>query len=307
MKNFTTTALLLLFSYFNSFSQAPFTTLVQEPRLLEKVDNNFIPTYDKVTDTVSISNFFSRLDADSTLTDSVSTFIESKKNEVDFFKNNTLALSLLDEGESRLSISSQVIHYKLYVADPKENNKYRINRYNIPLLLISKLSTSYDTINASGSIDVLDYEAAPISLRIMPSWETRFNTYTDVIYYGFYTDIRGLNIYDPESSNYDIEVIGSGGIGLTYQGVGQAGIYNSNGEYAEGKYSISLILQAATGKKEIISKLFDTDKNFVTSFQAFFLFKVDDDSKLNIKIGYQRFFQETIAGTKSNFSIAIGI
>jgi len=303
-KLFLTLTITLIFSNF-LFSQAPFTTLVKEPRFVKKATNiDGSKKFEEVTTITSQAAVIEDIDQQG-LNDGDE--VKTKKNDVDFFKNNTLSFSILDEGENRLSVSSQVLHYKLYVANPNERNKWRLNRYNIPLLLISKLSSSYDSINASSSIDVLDYEAAPITLRIMPSFKKSFKTYNDVIYYGLYADLRGLNLFNSETNDYDIEMVGTAGIGLTYQGDGQAGTYNKNGEYAPGKYSISIILQGATGKKEVIGRLFDTEKDVIGSFQSYFLFKVTEGSKLNLKVGYQYFFERTIAGTRSNFSIAIGV
>lgn len=286
-------------------AQTPFTTLVKEPRFLEKkvnIDNK--QKFVAVTDTIIIK---AKIDNEILGLENNDKIRKSDKNDIDFFKNNGLTLNLIDKGENRLSVNSQVLHYKLYIANPNEKNKYRINRYNIPLLVITKLSTSYDSINATSALDVLDYEAAPITLRVMPSFKKSFITYNDVFYYGFYADLRGLNLHNPENNNYDMDFIGSGGIGLTYQGDGQAGTYNSDGEYESGRYSISIILQGAFGKKETIMRLFNTEKDYVTAIQSYFLFKVSENSPLNIKIGYQYLFQETIARTKSNFSVTIGI
>jgi hypothetical protein len=306
MKKIIFTLIFILLNIAFLKAQAPFTTLVKEARFVEKVTNIDGKEVFKKVKKIDSTFVFNLLDIEkSALTENQK--VETKKNDIDFFKNNSLSLTILNEGETRTSVSAQVIHYKLYVANPNEKNKYRINRYNIPLMLISKLSTSYDSINSSSSIDVLDYEAAPITLRIMPSWKKSFKTYSDVIYYGFYTDLRGLNLYNTQTNEYDMEFIGSAGIGITYQGDGSAGTYNKNGEYSPGRYSVSAILQGATGKKEVIGKLFDTDKDFVGSFQSYFIFKVAEKSHLNIKIGYQYFFDRTIAGTKSNFSIALGI
>lgn len=141
----------------------------------------------------------------------------------------------------------------------------------------------------------------------MPSFKHQFKGYSDVIYFGFYTDLRGLNMYNNTTLKYDMEFIGSGGIGFTFEGDGDAGKYNENGEYKSGKYSLSFILQGATGKKEVLQRLFDTKNEIVSSLQTYFLFRVDKDSKFNLKIGYQYLFQETLAGSKSNFSIALGI
>lgn len=293
--------MIFILSALKSFSQTPFTTLVKEPRFLIKTthENGLLA----VEDTAQLRSLVDSPDSTSG-TDMVKSSI---KNDFEFFNNNAFSLNILNKGENRASISSQVILYKLYVANPTDDNTYRLNRYNIPVMLISKLSTNYDSTYGSSAIDVLDYEAAPVTLRIMPSFKKSFQTYNDVLYFGIYTDLRGINISNPESGTNDIEFVGSGGIGLTYQGDGKAGTYNPNGEYEPGRYSISLIFQAATGRNEVISRLFETNNNYVTSLQGYFVFKISDKSRLNLKAGYQHFFQETVGGIKSNFSIALGI
>jgi hypothetical protein len=295
--------IILIVSFSKSFSQTPFTTLVKEPRFLEKTanDNRLLAIEEK--DSANVKLLVDRQDS----TFGTSVIEASTKNDFDFFKSSAFSLNILNKGENRISVSSQVLFYKLYIANPTDDNKYRLNRYNIPLMLISKLSTNYDSTYGSSAVDVLDYEAAPVTLRIMPSIKKSFRTYNDVFYFGFYTDLRGINLSNLKSGTNDIEFVGSGGIGLTYQGDGKAGTYNSNGEYEAGRYSISIIFQAASGKKEVISKLFATENNYVTSFQGYFVFKISDKSKLNLKAGYQHFFQETIGGIKNNFSIAIGM
>jgi len=296
-------ALIIMMITLKSFGQAPFTTLVKEPRFLEKRVN--LDSHERLI-AVTDSNKIKRNNTNSKLFDE-GEIIETKKTDIDFFKNNGLTVNLINKGLNRMSVNSQVLHYKLYFANPNEKNKYRLNRYNIPLLIVTKLSTTYDSINATSALDVLDYEAAPITLRIMPSFKQSFVTYNDVFYYGLYADIRGINVHNPESNSYKMDFIYSGGIGFTYQGDGVAGTYNNNGEYTPGRYSISVILQGATGRQEFISNLFKTDKNYITSLQSYFIFKVSETSQLNIKIGYMRFFKETISGIKSNFTITLGI
>lgn len=268
---------------FNSDAQTPFTTIVNE--LIKG-------TQDATTKTFA---------------ETPATPDTTKEVPLSFFNNNSLSVNLINTG-NRVSLSAEVLHYKLYIWNPDETSvSTRKYRFNIPLLLISKLSTQYDSINSATSWDVLDYEAAPVTLRLMPSFKHKFEGKKDVIYYGFYADLRGLNMYNTATDKYDVEFIGSGGLGFTYEGDGEAGKYNENGEYTPGKYSLSFILQGATGKKETLQRLFDTEKEVVTSLQTYFLFRVDKDSKFNLKIGYQYLFQETLAGAKSNFSIALGI
>lgn len=298
--------LLVIFAFCNTslYSQTPFTTLVKEPRFLKKSLASGKMLGLNKNDKSKVDNYFAT--NDSTLNgDSV--IERSIKNDFDFFRNNSLSLNLLSTGENRASINSQVLYYKLYVANPNDSNTYRLNRYNIPLMLISKLSTNYDSLSASSAIDVLDYEAAPITVRIMPSFRKAFHTYNDVIYWGFYTDLRGINLSNPQAGSNDIEFVGTAGFGFTYQGDGSAGTYNTNGEYESGRYSISLIFQTATARKEVISRLFATDENYVTSLQGYLVFKVSEKSKLNFKCGFQHFFQKTLGGLKNNFSLSIAM
>jgi|GEM_PF-2514471 len=313
---------IIFFAFSTSYSQAPFTTLAQEPTHLIKSKTKYVK-YDVEKKIESLKEDEKKNQLNVELNEEkkraeveekfkkylLEQNIESinPKEEVNFFKNNSLSLSILNEGDNRLSINSQVIYYKINILTPVEGiiSNYR---YNIPLMLISKLSTSYDSINASSSIDVLDYEAAPVTLRIMPSFKLSTNEkHNEKVLIGFYTDARGINVNRPSTNDNKIEIIGSGGFGFTFQGDGEAGFYDENGEYESGNWMFSLILQGAIGKKEIIQSLFNTEKNFVTSFQSYFAFKIIENSKFNLKAGYQHFFQESISGNKNNFSIAIGL
>lgn len=284
-----------------SYGQTPFTTLSLEPRFLKET-GSAIKKFEAITDSEPIRKI-----AKDTAKEKQEGRKSNKNDSLGFFKYNGLTLNIINKGENRLSVNSQVLYYKLYMCNPKEADSIQKYRFNIPFLVITKLSNNYDSVNASSSLDVLDYEAAPITLRIMPSFNKTFANYTDVFYWGGYVDLRVLNLYSPSKKNYDMEFIGSGGIGFTYQGYGEAGSYNPNGESAPGRYSLSVILQGAKGKKEVIQRLFNTDKDYVFSVQSYFIFKTKENSPLNIKIGYQYFFKKTIAGTKSNFSVALGI
>lgn len=291
---------LFLFSV-KSNSQAPFTTLAMEPTHIKKVGEKY-----SMFDIEDVENKKGAKTKNQFLSDEKIIKTVPREDAV-FFKNNSLALSVFNSGATRASINSQVIFYKINIFTPIDDEKSNY-RYNIPLMLISKMSTSYDSISASNSIDVLDYEAAPVTLRIMPSWRiSENNNYKEKVLFGFYTDVRGLNYYRPASNSHQIEVVGSGGLGFTFQGDGEAGFYNQNGENLPGKWLLSVMLQGATGKKEIIQSLFATDKDYVTSFQSYFSFIISENNKFNLKVGYQHYFQETIAGNNNNFSIAIGI
>lgn len=287
----------LLYSCFCT-AQTPFTTLVKDPRLLKVREENGKFFYKAVYDKKVLDSFF-----DSTLKDK-ETYTTTQKTELMFFKNNSLALNLANKGENRMSINSEVIHYKLFIANPNNNNRYRYNKVNIPLLLISKISTSSDTIAKSSAYDILDYNGSPLTVRIMPSWKKDFVNFNDVIYYGFYLDLRGIQT-TPDKLNLDY--IWSSGLGFTYQGDSEGAKVSENGDYLQGKYSFSVIYQVATGNDTVIKSLFDTSGKFVSALQGFFIIKLGNDNPLNLRIGYQYYMKEILNGSKSNLSIALGI
>lgn len=302
------TSLIILFAPFVLFAQAPFTTLVKEPVLLEKQENGYV-MYNIEThlkDAKTKDNYDAQLEYKTLLNNEGDDVIEST-NKVGFFKNSSLALNMLSNSENRASINAQVLFYKINFLTPVDS-KPKNYKYNIPVMIISKLSTSYDSISGSSALDVLDYEAAPVTLRIMPSWKISKNrTYKEQLLFGFYADARGINVQNTNADDYSLEVVGSAGIGFTLTGNGEAGIYNEEGNYEKGNWLVSAMFQGALGDKDVVQKLFNTDKDYVTSFQAYFAFNISDSSKFNLKIGYQHFFNETIAGTNNNFSIAIGM
>lgn len=318
--------LLLIFLITNSLvhSQEPFSTPFREPIALKVVENeDGFKEYEMVQAKDTIQKIIEeKKDFDN------DTGIVVIKPKLGFFRNNSLTANIIGD-ESRYSINSEVLFFKLFIASPskrvfKRKNIYENGRltgqqdqnayqarvpkykYNLPLMLISKLSTKYDSISSSSAIDALDYEASPITLRVMPSFAIDFHNYNDKINLGFYADLRGLNVSnDNIDSTSDLEFVGSGGLGFTYKGDGEAGVYNEEGNYSEGKYSISAILQGVTGKRELIQGLFETNKDYVMAFQGYFIYNSISDSRFDIKVGYQYFFEKTAGGARSNFTIGI--
>lgn len=301
---------LLLFMPLFIIAQAPFTTLAMEPTYIEKTGDGykrFNIVQSRKDEESSKGAAFSETSFIQGIDNNANVQQTEDKNEVGFFKNSALALNILNNSESRASINAQVLFYKINILTPVEASKSNW-RYNIPLMVISKLSTSYDSISGASAIDVLDYEAAPVTLRVMPSFKLSDNkAFKEELLFGFYADARGINIQNTETNDYDLEVVGSGGIGFTLTGHGEAGIYNTSGDYEKGEWLLSAMIQGAIGNEDVIQRLFNTDKKYVTSFQSYFSFNISENSKFNLKIGYQHYFQETIGGTKNNFSIALGI
>lgn len=308
MKYYLLIIFLLVFSN-NTFCQAPFTTLSVEPNYVQEITKEHYKYVDIKKE---------KADFDKKNNTSNGSFEDEKKikkikktdtkesDDVDFFKNNGLAMSIIDNGENRLSLTSQVIFYKINIFTPIE--KISNHKYNIPIMLISKLSNNYDSIQSASSIDAIDYEAAPITLRIMPSFKLSKNKkYEEQLLGGFYLDARGLNIYNPTINEHETEIVGSGGIGFSFRGNGEAGMYNKIGELEKGKWLFSAMFQGTVGDKKTIQSLFKTEKDFITAIQSYFTFKISENNKFNLKVGYQHFFQKTIAGNKNNFSIAVAL
>lgn len=297
----TTLSFFLLFMLLSLYSEAqtPFTTLVKEPRLLQiKTNSNGKEIYNAVYDTLTIYKYFN------TPSFNKSGYTETKKEELLFFKNNNLAISFANEGGNRASLNAEIIHYKLYVANPNESNTYRYNKFNIPLLVISNISTQSDTITKSSAYDVLDYYGSPLALRIMPSIKSNFTSINDVIYLGFYTDLRGIQT---NSEKLNLSYVWSNGLGLTFHGDSEGARVNESGDYIQGKYSLSIMYQFATGNDELINSLFETDNSVAQAFQGIFIIRLGEDNPLNFRVGYQYYITQILNGNKSNFSIALGI
>ena len=277
----------------NIFSQTPFTTLVEEPRDLKK---NIDGSYSAFTGDKSAQGF------------DTSSIVENDDNS-SFFNDSSISMSVLSTGETRASISANVLHYKLNFLVPNNENTKKKYKYNIPLLLISKLSSNYDSINAPNAIDALDYEASPVTLRIMPSYKLpNGKTYKRNVYIGAYLDVRGLNMKDVDNNDTSIDIVYSGGIGFTFESEGEAGKYNRQyKKYKKGNWSFSSMLQYTTGKRETMTQIFDSNSKVAAAIQTYLVFKLQDESKFNIKIGMSNYFQKTLAGNSNSFSIALGI
>ncbi len=287
---------LLMFILLNTvylYGQAPFTTLCIEQRLVKSVDD------DKSTEDEP-QRFLKAKDG-------VQTDTTKANKEVGFFKNNGLTINLLEEGDKRMSVASQVLYYKLYLSDPVDTSSLK-KRIQLPLMVIAKVSTNYDSVSIANSIDALDYEASPITIRVMPSFSIPINGLKNVLLAGAYLDGRALNMQNHGGDGYKTELIFSSGFGLTYQGYAEAGIYNKSGELSEkGTFSISAMLQYAKGQDDVMARLFNSNSGEAWAFQSFLMFRGKEESKFNMKIGYQHFFQRTISGTKNNFTLSLGM
>lgn len=120
--------LLLLLMTSITYAQTPFTTLARE-LITGKKENN-------------TGAFVESSGANAE---------ETKKVPLSFFNNSSLSMNLINTG-NRVSLSSEVLHYKLFFINPDtEKIKTRTYRFNIPLMVISKLSTQYDSINSATS------------------------------------------------------------------------------------------------------------------------------------------------------------
>lgn len=297
------TCLVVLFSIVTiSNGQAPFTTTLLEGRVLRIVEGE-TGRYETEKDTHKIAEFLAKPELER-LNDTV--YIKSGDKEVDFFNNSGIALNLFNQGESRASVHTTVLHYRLNIFDPidKSTAKYKAK---LPVMIITKLSSSYDSISSTSAMDILDYEGSPITLRVMPSFALPLERMKNALFVGAYADARLVNMYNGANNSYASDVIGSFGAGLTYQGLSRAGKLDENAEYHPNKFSLSVMFQLATGDKAYMQKLFNIDNATVMGIQSYLSVKLFDNESLHMKIGYQYFFQETISGTKSNFSIALGI
>lgn len=284
----------------SSKAQLPFVTVVKEPRFTKNVGGevSFVTSEDEVSKAVDAIKKTDDVGGEG--------FLPTGKDVLKFFNNNHLGTTIINDGPTRVNLKSQVLHYKLYIANPKEGDKERIYKYNIPLLLITKLSSNYDSLYISSGIDAIDYEPAPITIRTMPSWSISDFGYNQALFWGVYFDYRGLNLLDNEGTGHEIEMVRSFGIGVTYMSEGEAS--SDFDLYEPGSWVFSLMLQGASGEEDVMKRMFQTSNNLVGAIQGMFMFKISkENNSLNLKVGYQYLFDKLQAGNRQIYSIALGM
>lgn len=296
MKKIPFQLIILIFNSFISLSLQ-----AQEPFDVPCID------YPKFT-TIDFTNNFIEVEASSN---------NNISNNIRSFSQQNLGLSA-NGGALIPSINVNIIQYRLglfsYLA--KHDKTYRNSsdirfregdtiRFYLPLLLISKFNTNYDTANLASITDMTSFVGSPLTLRFMPSYTFRVgleNAFT----IGHSSDLRTILYQDSLSQNLKAGFGYYGTIGLKYAGRGE--VRDETGTNYEGNWSISALLYTFITNQTVQNQLFDTNDKSASGIETIFKFKVAETkvTRFNIYASAQYQFNKTEADNPFIFKIGIG-
>lgn len=239
---------------------------------------------------------------------------------IDIFSSSSSGIDLgADIAVPRVKIG--FVYYKLGIYTSKEKTKEKTDSdgnkgikvipsktFFLPLFFFSRITTDYDTLTSAPSIDGIDFDGAPITLRLMPSFNVKIGQ-ENSLYTGLIMDYRGLNVVDENGSRFEHGMYLATGFRYTGQGMAYTSMADDE---IKGKWSLSVIGSTFISKCETIDYLFDVDENQanVTSVQVFLSFKVLDkkNAHVNLNASFQRSFND-FAGNNTGdiFKISIGM
>lgn len=176
-------------------------------------------------------------------------------NNVEVFANQNFSLLINSDNQKNVknsfpAINVSVIKYRLglfsYTSKKKGKN---VNigdtvRVFMPLILMSKFTLDYDSLNYASLNDATSFSGSPFTFRIMPSHTFKVgleNTFT----IGFVGDLRGIILSDSTSNNTDFEFGVYYSLGAKYSGKGD--VRDETGQSYVGKWSLSGLLYGFTG------------------------------------------------------------
>jgi hypothetical protein len=258
-----------------------------------------------------------------TTIDFTNNFIEVESNTNNSISNNIKPFSQQNLGLSATggtlipNINVSIIQYRLglfsYLA--KNDTRYRNSndfkfregdtiRFYLPLLLISKFNTNYDTANLATITDMTSFIGSPLTLRLMPSYTIRVgleNTFT----IGHTSDLRTILYQDSISQSLKAGFGYYGTIGLKYAGRGE--VRDETGTSYEGNWSISALLYTFITNQEVQDQLFDKQMNSASGIETIFKFKVAETKVTRFNIYASAQYQFNKPGNDNPFIFKIGI
>lgn len=215
-----------------------------------------------------------------------------------FFNHNYITGDLVGDNLTA-KVSSNILYYRLTIYEPEKKDY----RYTLPLFIVSKISSEYDSANTNTVGDVLDYDGSPITIRFMPSWEKTIGK-SNKLYYGLIFDYRGINIVDDELNNqYEHGFYTSAG--FTYSGKGSV-TQLGTAESKPGVWNFSLMLQAYMSRSEVIKELYDTTEDYALGIQGLFNFIVSEKNPMNLRFGFNYYFTDPMNVEKFGLKLSVG-
>ncbi len=135
------------------------------------------------------------------------------------------------------TISSNLIRYRLGIFTSADGS-----HYYLPLFLISKLASNYDSSNHTSSVDATNYEGSPLTVRLMPSWKFQVGR-DNALFVGAIADFRAVIFRDSTSEITNIGTGFYGAVGVRYGGLGD--VRTGDGTTVQGDWSLSLLAYTA--------------------------------------------------------------
>ncbi len=201
------------------------------------------------------------------------------------FSNQNLSLLINSDNQKDVnnsfpSINLNLIQYRLGLFTFKaKKGRPSVNvvtgdtiRVFMPLILMSKFTLNYDSLNYASLNDATSFAGSPITFRIMPSHTFKVgleNTFT----IGLVGDLRGIILNDSTNSNTDFEFGAYYSFGVKYSGKGD--VRDETGQSFIGKWSLSGLLYGFSGSKTSNNELYGGQTG-LRGLELIFKFKVLD-------------------------------
>lgn len=228
-----------------------------------------IPMYDsgkiKILKTADFTSEFG-------FTKNTNRFVEVSNDSLPNFSILSGALLSADfAGEIAIPrINLDVLVYRLGIYTFKDKS-----RLYLPLVFLTRNTNDYDTTNLASAVDLTGFAGAPITCRLMPSWQfdVGLENYLNI---GFILDYRGMFYRD--SLNYNVLNFGHswyGAVGFRYSGPGEA-MRNMDGKYYGGVWSFSFLYSFSGSEKGVFDKIFLSEKSKSSNLEAILKFRVFD-------------------------------
>ena len=185
--------------------------------------------------------------------------------------------------------------------DKKRYKKGEVVRIYLPLIMLTRFSLNYDSLNTVSANDATSFSGSPFTLRLMPSytWQVGLeNSFT----FGSIVDFRGVYFEEEDEFTTDFGMYYS--LGIKYSGKGD--VRDENGDVYKGNWSLSALLYGFSGSEQTQEELF-ADSEIESGLEFIFKFKLIDTkiSRFNL-FANARYDFETSKDSPWVFQFGIG-
>lgn len=284
--------IILCFTSFASYGQEPFDIATVDYEEIQVVDYTSQFGFRTASKTESIA------DVDS--------------SDFSFFSQQNISMLFTNEelvnGQSFApSANLSFIRYRLGIysfkakKDRKRYKKGETVKVYLPLIILSRFSLNYDSLNLVSANDATSFSGSPFTLRLMPSHNFKVGL-ENTLTVGSIVDFRGVYLEEDDGFNTDFGLYYS--FGLKYAGNGD--VRDENGDSYSGRWSLSALYYNYSGSGGSQERLFG-DTSIETGMEFIFKFKVLDTkvSKFNL-FANARYDFETDKDTPWVFQFGIG-